>query len=427
MKRSIAHRLGLRALVLSSICLVPVMGRADAQANNVVPPATGLPQAGNRLDHAPLHPAPVLPDAADAAGGAKAAGPAASGKAAQPTTALSQEDNLRIAPADIGERTLDRIVGQTLVANGQPLGRVADLAVEPRTSKVAYVVVSRPDERSGQDELKLVDAGSVAFSNGRLSLARPGVDFGGLPSIDVQAFTTGQIAWRAGQVASAKRLDGAADPAALVRAASLRRKVVRSGDYDVGRVEEIAVDFAERKAMALVIPSDEFSPANVIYMVPISRLSTMSVMRDPIMTSLTRADFEHALPPGRGMDRALVPTGRTLSDRTKDLSGAHQPSRTTTDNEPLSDQPRETAAAANARAPVSAEPTLADATMVTAVQRALQNNDALAGEPVEVSTENGKIILRGSVRNELVRQKIATAARTALNGAEVENRLRVEP
>ena len=60
-----------------------------------------------------------------------------------------------------------------------------------------------------------------------------------------------------------------------------------------------------------------------------------------------------------------------------------------------------------------------------AIRQALTNDPVLVAEQVSVNTENGRIVLRGSVRNETTRRNLENAARRAVPAANIENQITV--
>jgi trimeric autotransporter adhesin len=71
----------------------------------------------------------------------------------------------------------------------------------------------------------------------------------------------------------------------------------------------------------------------------------------------------------------------------------------------------------------------ADASLISAAQsirKALDNDSSLARADVQVTPENGKILLRGKVSEESIKRSIEKKAKSAANGKDVDNEITVE-
>jgi hypothetical protein len=189
----------------------------------------------------------------------------------------------------------------------------------------------------------------------------------------------------------------------LIRASAVRGKAVHVAGRKVGDIENIILDLDRGTAAALLDASGDFTGTTAKYLVPLSRLVFDFPRQDPIGTTLTRADFDRAKPSsfeGSGAvaaqriqsttDAPLAPTGRTTAP-----ANSNQPGDALT---------------ASARA----------------VRSAIDNDPALVAERVQVTAENGRIVLSGSVRNEITKQNIENAARRTIPSGSIVNRITVE-
>lgn len=334
-----------------------------------------------------------------------------------------------VASIDAEDRSLRRYAGRKLLnTEGAELGEIRDFVVHPPTSRIHYVVVSSGGVLGGMgNSLRLVPIEAVRITGPRdtfevdilhsawLQIPPISDENYVIDRFDLSPTHHQQLVQRFG-VASrndqlAVRNDQPVGPVlataspndatGLIRASVLRGKAVRLGDRKVGDIENIILDLARGTAAALLDASGDFTGTTAKYLVPLSRLAFDSPRQDPIGTTLTRADFDRAAPSHwattgvatatqpRMVEPVLTPTGRTSP---------------------------------SAAAPVSDDLTAA----ARIVRRAIDNDPTLVAERVQVRAEDGRIVLSGSVRNEITRNKLERAARQALPAGNIENQVIVE-
>ncbi len=80
------------------------------------------------------------------------------------------------------------------------------------------------------------------------------------------------------------------------------------------------------------------------------------------------------------------------------------------------------------KTPFDQSNTKADTDITAAIRSAVMKDDSLtmAAKNVKIITENGVVTLRGPVKSEAEKAKIAELAKTAANGAKIENQLEVK-
>lgn len=347
-----------------------------------------------------------------------------SAPAARTGTSVDLTDGVWIASIDAEARSLRRYDGQKLLnTEGGTLGTIKDLIVHVPSSHVRYLVVSSGGVLGGiGNSLRLVPVEAV----------RPGrqpktfeVDilqsaWLQIPPVSDDNYIIDRFEISDAQHQEMVRHYGAANrtqphvlasapstqrPAVgLIRGSALTGKTVRADGRKVGKIENIIVDLERGMAAALIDSSGDFTGTTAKYLVPLNRLVLDSPNQNPITTTLTRADFDRARP------STFAPVGTT----------AALPATTSTEPSlPLTGRPSTTPAVA-----IAVSDTLAAS--ARAVRRAIDNDPALVAERVQVLPENNRVVLRGSVRDEMTRTKIETAARHALPAGNIENRIVVE-
>ena len=330
-----------------------------------------------------------------------------------------------LASIDAEDRSLRRYAGQTLFnTEGAELGAVRDFIVHPPTSQIRYVVVSSGGVFGGiGNSLRLVPVESLRHSErGRtFEVDILQADWLQVPPISDELYVIDRFEISAAQHQQMARRFGAgravAQPAApvdrgietgLIRASTLRGRAVNAVDRKVGDIENVIVDLDRGTAAALLDSSGGFTGTTAKYLVPLSGL-TLQPRRDAIETTLTRADFDRAVPANFG--------------RTAPLAREAAP---VVDEPPLAPTGR-TETLAAPRRPLTANTPAVDAGAASAhaVRQAIDHDPALAGERVQVMSENGRIILTGTVRSQILKENLDSVARAALPGTRIENRVTV--
>lgn len=330
---------------------------------------------------------------------------------------------VHIASINAENRSLRQYAGQQLWnTEGADLGTIKDFLVQASSGSVRYAVVSTGGVLGMGNSLRLVPVESLQVSDDhrRIAVDIQQARWLQIPPVSDEVYVADrfeispaqhdQMLWPFGdrnRAPSAGESRASADReaqfAGLVRATTLRGKSVRAEGQPVGQIENIILDLERGTAAALLDANGSFTGTAAKYLVPLNQLKFEYPGQDPISTSLTRADFDRARPSNYG----LAQVGEEADPR-----AANAP-----DNDALEPTGR-TQPAKDARR--SAAPAEAS---VRAVEQALQNDPDLAVENVFVSSEDGKVILRGSVRNQAIKGRLEAAARRAVPAATVDSEI----
>lgn len=327
---------------------------------------------------------------------------------------------VQVASIYVEERSLRHYAGQTLWnTEGAELGSIRDFIVHPASNRIRYAVVSSggvlgrigntlrlaPLEAIRRDSKS--DRLAVDILHARWLQIPPVrdedyvVDRFNLNATQhqelVQRFGAGDASGSQPRVTSRPASNDATQFEGLVRASEIRGKTVRTPEFTVGNIENIILDLNQGVAAALVDTSHGLMGTTAKYLVPLDRLAMGNTRQDPFTTTLTRADFDRAPP----SDFGLSTRGSVKIER---------------DNNPPAPTGRANAAVQSGGAMTVA---------ARSVREALDNS-TLARENVQVAEENGKIVLRGSVRSQQIKSDVEAAARRAARSGEVENRITIE-
>ncbi len=257
----------------------------------------------------------------------------------------------------------------------------------------------------------------------------------------------------------------------LVRASTLRGTDVSAGDERLGAIEAIALDMDQGTATAVLAMKPAGAGSESKYLVPLSTLQFGAVSDAGIATSLSRSDFERALSLSQlassseeatpSDEERLSPTGRTgaAADNNAATGVSNVKGDTGRPSQAGHGKAGDRAPSANAgssdasggfnlgramsgrgvggtppdpqaRVSEPSDRTLAggadSAGVVTKVREALDRDDSLAAEAIEVNVTGKTIQLRGTVRSEAQKTRVEAAARKAAGLTPIENQIQVQ-
>lgn len=280
----------------------------------------------------------------------------------------------RTFTADLDSFTLSKLIDRPVQASNQEqLSTLKDFLIHPQTGRVAFAVVD-----SGSNTFRLVPLSALAPGNTATAIVLR-VDRNQWDKVGTvtDGELKGRIAINAEHQQRLSQQFALAQPVnsegldALVRATSLRGQTIRSGNDQLGAIEDVAVDLVRQTSAAVVKASAAFTGNEQKFLLPFHQLQATD---NGFTTPMTRAAFQ--APVG-----AFAPTGYGSAFTTPP----------------------------------------ADAT-AAAVQQALQRA-GVAGA-VQAVPEN-RIVLRGSVESEQKKNEIENAARQAAPGIRIDSELNV--
>ncbi len=319
-----------------------------------------------------------------------------------------------------GQRGSDVIGMPVRSATGATLGRISNLVIDTRTGEIVFAVVSTGGVLGIGDTQR-----AVPFSALRLSQeTRAGAEL----DID-EARWTSAPKFHAEELSTLSNERSAADihtyyssdPARITRprgdndnagarrelalSSWLRGKELRSGDQALGEVEDVVVQLDKRQAALLLDPSDTVSAGNDRYVVPVNQIAVSRMDDGALTTQLAPERLRSAddLSNDRWTDREHTSVYRWAPVIDREGSSRDRASeRALRENEP---------------APVEI------------VRRALQTDDRLRDEAdnVDVVARGDRVILRGSVPTDELKERFEEKAESAAGGWRVDNQLQVEP
>lgn len=299
-------------------------------------------------------------------------------------TGFAQAEQIALAGPDWEARALGRMVNQPIRANtNEPLSHVVDYLVEPVSGQLRYAVV--PSGRGPEGEtFRLVPIAALDPSSNEQGLK---IRIDRWRWDQVGTLTQGWLRDRVSMDASHRHRiaqqfgghealpdDGAT--VMLVRASSLKGKVIQSGRDQLATIRDIAIDLPHRVVWALVNPRTRGVGTEQNYLFPFSGMQIPADDRGVITSTIARNAFRSEQP--------LTPTGFPGA-----AAGGQQLRGT-----------------------------------VNLVEQALQNVPSIPRGNVQVVPES-RIVLRGTVENEQQKTEAHRAAIQAAPGVRVDNEITV--
>ena len=404
-----------------------------------------------------------------------------------PAAASADSSNARVevvrADPAAEQHSIEKLKGQRLRdGSGAELGKIHDFIVDADTGDIIHVVISSGGVLGVGDKLRLIPcAGLEPSAVEGFRLQSDKAHFDAMPTISEKDLKAGRFATKemSGQSRSTDTASGGVrNPHNFVRASQLNDKAVRADDHAVGEIENVIIDFSERKAFALIDVDRAFAREGGRYIVPFAKLQIRSAEDSKIASSLLRSDFagaatssvrvdapsnavaavsastSTATPPtdtgtvaGGEVSRPETETPSVADPQATRLatSTASSPSTVSTEKTISAETSRATegepSAVAATSSPVppsvssndeqltptgrtSADQNSGSSVAALAIRQALDGDPEMAKQKVEVRT---KILLRGTVASEEAKKRVEELARQAAKNAEVENHITVEP
>ena len=297
-------------------------------------------------------------------------------------------------------RTASDVMGMNVAnAQGEKLGEINDLVVDPKSGKIIYAFVSA---RGAGDAFRAVPVGALkqdATNARRLTL-----------DVDQAKWTQAPVFLKS-QIPSLNQDQRGKDvfqyfgqspqqSQQLVLVSELIGSNITSGGQTIGEVDDIIVQIPSATAAALLDPNDEFAGTDQKYLVPLGRLTKAS--ENVLTTTLTRQDFASA---GIASDEswARSPGGVNALYVWPSYAAIQQgrSEQRVTQSDP---QPA-----------------------VESIREALQSDPSSAGSQgvISIVASGDRLILGGTVRSNELKERIEDRVEQAAQGWNVENQIRV--
>lgn len=309
-----------------------------------------------------------------------------------------------------GEQSLHDFLNRPVFGiAGTNIGTVEDFLVDRTSGRLAHVVVSVP-EAPLHERRRLLRADTLRWQPGSGSFEVEAA--AELPADDSTRLLQDDT---------------------FLRASSLPGQSVRNGNRVMGRITDVVVDFRTRTAAPVLSPSPTVMKTQRTFLVSLSRMRVGAGDSKATTTTVTPEDLA----------RAEVAATRIAVDGSLPMSpitGASGIAQSSVTGQTGYSTPQ-TAAAATTEATDDGvideqltptgrgrtEPHDAEALSRAAhsVRRMLQEIKSPVGAAVEVSTENGKLVLRGSVPSKTAKDQLEQRAASAAPGIPLDSRLTV--
>lgn len=300
----------------------------------------------------------------------------------------------------------------------------------------------------------------------------------------VASATTPPVEVTAAPSTSSQKSGETPDVTHLSRATTLTGKTVKAGNEELGRIEQLAFDLSQGTAMAVLEAKGESGGGAATFHVPLSALQFPPEDGETVTTTLTRAALSQAQAggataattssrTGAATDEVLTPTGRPSANSATGASAVSTSSGATEGRSitatgvdidrsrsgpgidasaPVSapaeggkaktetpTPPRSTAGNIDRTSPAATtegslpptgrgegNPHAQTGAAASAIRAALEKDPALSGNAIEVKEAGRKVMLRGTVATEQLKDQVESVAKTAAAGAEIDNKIKVD-
>lgn len=330
-------------------------------------------------------------------------------------------------------RSASEVLGQEVYGSGnESLGKISDLVVDSQNGKIAYAVVSSGGVLGVNRSLRAVPIEALRVSGQRLSLDLDASRWSQAPVFTKEQLTSLSEDRRArdlgeffGEKSASDKRSGSARH---VLVSDIRGKDVLGADGEIGEIDDVIVQLDGRKVAALLDPNDGLAGDDQKFLVPLNKLSGFDGAN--LRANLGREDFSRAQPydttsaARTDIGATLVAWGHSAKDALE--RGAN---RVANAAENVGDRAERAGDRAEDRVRDNTTATTppGGAAPVEAIRRAVQADAKAAGVQgtVNVVAESDRVVLRGTVPSEDVKERLEERAERVAQGWDIDNQLRV--
>lgn len=203
------------------------------------------------------------------------------------------------------------IIGQDVRNTaGADLGEVKDLVISPKNGNVAYALITKGGVLGVGEKIRAVPFSalkSATTHRGALTLDITEAKWVDAPlfrdeELDLLGADRGrEVFGYYGQdwdrdMTSKRKADTVQSSNRLMRVSTLIGKEIKNAGQEVGEIEDVIVDLSTRRGSALIDPEDDYVGTNQEYIINFDQLMVSPDRQDAYTTTLTRSDFERAEP-----------------------------------------------------------------------------------------------------------------------------------
>jgi sporulation protein YlmC with PRC-barrel domain len=307
-------------------------------------------------------------------------------------------------------QSADDIIGQDVRSStGQDLGEVDDILINPLEGHVVYALISTGGFLGVGDTVHVVPFSafaSGAVTDHALILNLQGKAWKTSPTIKSDQIADLAAKTRSTEIYGYFNRDWDKDLAVthapamtrsdrLMKVSEISGSDVLNGGRKVGTIEDVIVDFTNRRATALLDPDDDYTGTDQKFAISFDQLTPSNSERHQLLTKLTPAQFEKATPIREDWASTTTTYPYVWS------YGA-------------------------AYAGIAPE-VMAQRTPVAEVRRSLRNDTNIGrqAENIQITRHNDELVLRGRVMSESLKKQIGDKAEQVAKGWAVKNDLSI--
>ncbi len=336
---------------------------------------------------------------------------------APPTSNQNQNQNrgrLQRAGRNAENFGMNRLVGRPVRSSkGEQLSTITDFLVDPQSGRVEFAILPSGGGPKGMTYRIIPISAFTSAGDDALTLRLDRAQWDRVGTmeewqlknqvtidVDQQERLSRQLGLPLAEI-----YDGHG-PAEFVRATALCGQTIRSGNGQVGRVDDVVVDVTRHEAAVVLKTDPAFAGDEQRYIVGFQQLGARDAGSGGWMSRLSRDDFAPAAAPRPDFDRAQE------YNRPRDYAEAREPV-----------DPRGEESQRGDRYVAPERPTETESAAM-AVQQTIDRSWARGR--VDVAVEGHRIILRGMLDSDQDRADIERAASDTARGVRIENQIAVQ-
>lgn len=323
----------------------------------------------------------------------------------------SERSGKVVAAENKAGQKANRIIGQDVRSMaGEELGRIHDLVIDSKDGRIVYALVSSGGFLGIGDTVRAVPFAALSRSTMEddqvLILDLKGKDWKTAPAIRQDQVITLTGDQRGGEIFEFYQQDwprgtakkSGADGAQLARVSELDDVDVRHQGRTVGEIDDVIVNFEQKRAFAVLEPEDDVIGTDRELAISFSQLSRSMADERVFETSLTPEQLGKAAP---------MPANRDLRETDYPFVWGFGDQPGTTYATAAGGERRQ-ATIDNVRAALRNEPEVRDAL-----------------EEIELKSRGDKLVVTGRVRTQDAREEISDRISDLATGWNIDNRITV--
>lgn len=332
-----------------------------------------------------------------------------------------------------GQRCSDIIGKQVTDSSGKDVGKIKDFVIDRGSGEIRYVLVSSGGLFGIDDQVRAVPPAAInpSNSNDGYTVNLDNQKWKDAPTAADNQLSALQQNQRGNEIykyyGKSWKNANSDQNQGLTYATELKGRHIHSNGKDVGTIDDLMVNLDRGRASVVLDTDSNFTGSDSKYVVSFDKITAPDGSNNKLNTSLTKSDFQNAnafsedtwlIPSFVEIYTWTVPMADNGNSSAQASNNHAKNSNSSNDNMAKSSTNNSSAnshASTNAAAPVDA------------VRSAIRGDSELgqSAQNIKVAKHDGKVVLRGTVSTEALKDKIENKAESAANGCPIDNQIKV--